>query len=296
VDFALGTDTAGSTRIPASNCGIWGFRPSHGFISVAGVNPLAPSFDTVGVLAHNADVLARTVRVLLAIPVSASQPVTIHVIQEAFELADPDVKQGLLESVRRVRNLFGERVRETSLRDLAADDKGFANWTDIFCVIQWAEINSCLGAWIARAKPEFGPGIAASFELTRQLDRRRVSDAWQQREQYFRRLNEVLEPNDLLCIPTTPALAPLKGNPPARTSRGSGYYPRTLSLTSLAGIGRLPQLSLPIANVGGIPVGLSLLARQGQDDFLLGVARTIEKQLCSRTSSSSVCGHLRTVR
>src|SRR5439155_10283748 len=122
---------------------------------------------------------------------------------------------------------------------------------------------------------------ADSFELTSQHERRRVADAWQQREEYFRRLHEVLEPNDLLCIPTTPALAPRKGNPPARTSRGSGYYPRNLALTSLAGIGRLPQLSLPIANVGGIPVGLSLLARHGQDDFLLEVAKTIEKQLCS---------------
>ena len=61
-----------------------------------------------------------------------------------------------------------------------------------------------------------------------------------------------------------------------RTSSGSGYYPRTLALTSLAGIARLPQVSLPIVNVGGIPVGLSLLARHGQDDFLLEVAKTIE--------------------
>src|SRR5216110_1277796 len=279
VDFALGTDTGGSTRVPASNCGIWGSRPSHDFISVAGVNPLAPSFDTVGVLAHSADVLARTLRVLLAISVSASEPKTIHVIQEAFELADPDVRQGLLESVRCVRNLFGERVRETSLRDLAADDKDLANWAETFCVIQWAEINSCLGAWIADAKPDFGPGMAASFELTSQLDRRCVADAWQQREEYFRRLHEVLESNELLCIPTTPALAPRKGNPPVRTSRGSGYYPRTLALTSLAGIARLPQVSLPIVDVGGIPVGLSLLARHGQDDFLLEVAKIIEKQV-----------------
>ena len=281
VDFALGTETAGSSRIPASNCGIWGFRPSHGFISLAGVNPLAPSFDTVGVLAHSADVLARTVRVLLAISVSASEPKTIHVIQEAFELADPDVRQGLLESVRCVRNLFGGRVRETSLRDLAADDKDLANWAETFCVIQWAEINSCLGAWIADAKPKFGPDIAGSFELTSQLDRRCVADAWQQREEYFRRLHEVLESNDLLCIPITPALAPRKGNPPVRTSRSGGYYPRTLALTSLAGIARLPQVSLPIVDVGGIPVGLSLLARHGQDDFLLEVAKIIEKQLCS---------------
>src|SRR5262249_23935698 len=160
-----------------------------------------------------------------------------------------------------------------SLRDLAANGKSFANYADTFCVIQWAEINSSLGAWIAEAKPEFGPDVAASFELTNQLDRRRVAEALQQREQYFQHLQEVLGPNDLLCIPTTPALAPRKGNPPERSSRGSGYYPRALALTSVAGIGRLPQLSLPSADVGGIPVGLSFLAKHAQDVFLLEVAR-----------------------
>ncbi len=81
VDFALGTDTGGSTRVPASNCGIWGFRPSHGFISLAGVNPLAPSFDTVGILAQNADVLARVGLVLLACaPAPASSPCKVYLM------------------------------------------------------------------------------------------------------------------------------------------------------------------------------------------------------------------------
>src|SRR5258708_38280088 len=73
VDFALGTDTGGSTRVPASNCGIWGYRPSHDFVSGAGVDPLAPSFDTVGVLAQSPDVLAKVGLVLLAsAPLSAN--------------------------------------------------------------------------------------------------------------------------------------------------------------------------------------------------------------------------------
>jgi amidase len=280
VDFAVGTDTAGSTRVPASNCGIWGFRPSHGVISPAGVNPLAPSFDTIGILARSADVLIRAVGVLLAaVSTSANRAETIHVLPEAFALPDTDVKQHLLESVRCLCSLFGEQVRETSLSELVGDGNNFANWTDIFCAIQWAEINSCLGAWIADAHPEFGPDIAASFELTKQLDRRVVADALHRREQYFRRLYEFLAPNDLLCIPTTSALAPHKGDPPKRSSTGSGYYPRTLALTSVAGIGRLPQVSLPISGPGGVSVGLSLLARHGQDLFLLEVAKSISSRL-----------------
>jgi amidase len=283
VDFALGTDTGGSTRVPASNCGIWGFRPSHDLISVAGVNPLAPSFDTVGILAQSADVLAKAGLILSAgAPVSANKPATIHFIREAFALADANVQEALSEPMRRLRETFDDAMRESSLRDLVADDAGhsFATWADIFCVIQWAEIKSCLGAWIANAKPEFGPEIAASFQLVNQLDRRRIPEAVQRREQYFRSLHDFLGPDDLLCIPTTPALAPRKGDPPSRSSSGSGYYPRTLSLTSVAGMGRLPQVSLPIAEADGVPVGLSLLARHGQDLFLLEVAKRIEKQIC----------------
>ncbi len=189
----------------------------------------------------------------------------------------------MLEPVRRLRDFFGERVQELSLRDLAADKsaRSFATWSDTFCVIQWAEIKSCLGAWIADAKPEFGPDIAASFELTNQLDRRRVAEALERREQYFRSLHDFLGPHDLLCIPTTPALSPRKGDAPARSSSGSGYYPRTSALTSAGGIGRLPQVSLPVAHAGGVPVGLSLLAKHGQDTLLLEVMKSLDQQqLC----------------
>jgi amidase len=283
VDFALGTDTGGSTRVPASNCGIWGFRPSHDSVSVAGVNPLAPSFDTVGVLAQSADLLAKVGLVLLiGAPVSPNKPTAIHLIQEAFALCDADVEQALSEPIRRLGEIFGGAVRESSLQELVADDAGhgFAIWADTFCVIQWAEVKSCLGAWIANTRPEFGLEIAASFQLVDQLDHGRVAEAMQRREQYFRSLHEFLGPNDLLCIPTTPALAPRNGDPPRRSSSGSGYYPRTLSLMSIAGMGRLPQVSLPIADAGGVPVGLSLLARHGQDSFLLEVAKRIEKRVC----------------
>jgi amidase len=284
VDFALGTDTGGSTRVPASNCGIWSFRPSHDFVSIAGVNPLAPSFDTVGVLAQSADVLAKVGLVLLAgAPVSPHKPTTIHLIQEAFALADANVQEALSEPIRRLREIFGTAVRDSSLQELVIDDTGhnFATWADTFCVIQWAEIKSCLGAWIASTRPEFGPETAASFQLINQLDRRRVLEALQRRERYFRSLHDFLGPDDLLCIPTTPALAPRKGDPPRRSSSGSGYYPRTLSLTSVAGMGRLPQVSLPIAEADGVPVGLSLLARHGQDSFLLQVAKRVYRQTTS---------------
>src|SRR5829696_5667160 len=77
-------------------------------------------------------------------------------------------------------------------------------------------------------------------------------------------------------LPSAPALAPLKGSMVSRGQSSVGdYYPRTLSLTSVAGIGRLPQVSLPLAESGGVPVGLSLLAAHGRDAFILEVAQRV---------------------
>ena len=309
VDFALGTDTGGSSRVPASNCGIWGFRPSHGFISTAGVNPLAPTFDTVGILSESADVLTRVATVLLAgAPAAAEQLGAVCLIPEAFALADAEVQKALTEPVRMLRERFSGRVRETSLRDIVGDETGASlpTWGDTYCVLQWAEIKSCLGAWIADAKPALGPAVAASFELTNQLDRRRIGEAVERRERFCRCLQAFLRSHDLLCIPTTPTLAPLRGESLPRASSGRGYYPRALALTSVAGIGRLPQVTLPIAHATGVPIGLSLLAGHGQDAFLLEVVKGVadlpdllthgagmSRRALSSESPPPVCGRKR---
>jgi len=277
-DFALGTDTGGSVRVPASNCGLYGLRPSHGLISVAGILPFAPTFDTVGILAANVNVLIQVAASLLSFQYPVSVPVgTIHVLAEALALCDSEVRQALAEPLRVLRERFGDKVIETSLReiDMEAPDIGFTSWYDTFCILQWAEIWSSLGSWVEAVQPAFGPRTKNNFELTRSLDRRKIEPAIRLREDYHRRLNAFLGSHDLLCLPTTPALAPIKGtlgdNARAYQSQTT-YYPRALSLTSIAGIGRLPQVTLPLGEAGGVPVGLSLLAGYGRDAFLLQVA------------------------
>jgi len=82
-------------------------------------------------------------------------------------------------------------------------------------------------------------------------------------------------------MPTSPSLAPLKGTLGIDRSDRSGtaYYPRTISLTAIAGIGQLPQISLPVVAIGGIPLGLSLLAPYGRDAFLLKAAQMIASRV-----------------
>lgn len=280
-DFALGTDTGGSVRVPAGNCGLYGLRPSHGLISLAGILPFAPTFDTVGILANSVNTLIRAAHCLLSCQAPALTSVgTIHVVREASEISDAEVRQALAEPLRLILELYSPSVHETSIREILGEtsDTGLSLWYDTFCTLQWAEIWSSLGGWVEATEPAFGPRTRNNFELTRNLDRRKIGFANRRREDYCQRLNAFLGPYDLLCLPTTPAPAPVKGSlgDNARSPQPQlSYYPRTLSLTSIAGIGRLPQVTLPLANVAGVPIGLSLLAGYGRDAFLLSVAEQV---------------------
>jgi amidase len=275
-DFALGTDTGGSIRFPANNCGVWGLRPSHGFISVAGVMPFAPGFDTVGVLARDAEVLSRAAEVLLGI--GQSQPAatkSLYLIKEAFAFADDACRASLVAPIEQLRQTFGVLPKEISLAEIIGEPwaADFNHWRDTYCVLQWAEIENSLGPWIADCHPQFGPGTLASFKLVDTLDRRRIVESTVHRETIHRKLRAFLGPHDLLCMPTAPTPAPLKGN--IELIRTGDYYRRSLAMTSIAGLGRLPQISMPLAEVEGAPYGLSLLAGFGNDAFLLSAARSL---------------------
>jgi len=279
-DFALGTDTGGSIRVPAANCGIFGWRPSHGFISMAGVAPFAPGFDSVGLLAESADLLARAGSVLLAAPVPGDVEVgALHLLREAWAICDQEIRAALGRALQLLQSLFGGKVQETSLREIdgQAADSGLSGWYETSSILQWCEMWNCLGSWVESAKPALSPKAVKFFDLIKNADRGRLGDAIRTRGRYFRRLQNFLGPRDLICFPTVPAPARLKGSLKVEQPDKPkiSYYPRTLSLTAIAGIGRLAEVSLPLAEVGGIPVGLSLLAAHGRDAFLLGVVQLV---------------------
>src|SRR3712207_40959 len=171
--------------------------------------------------------------------------------------------------------LFGGRVRDTAVREVggeagAPEQTGFEPWLATYSVLQWVEIWSCLGAWVEETNPAFGPEAAQNFNLVKGLDRRQVGPAIRRREEYSRNLRRSLGPNDLLCIPTTPAPAPLKGTIRPRGSAAAGAnYPPARSPTSAAGIGRGPQAALPLPpGFRGGPLGFVPLARPGGAAFL----------------------------
>jgi amidase len=253
-------------------------------ISVAGVMPFAPTFDTVGVMTRDAATLGRVAEILLGVDIPSSPQVNrVHIVREAFELCEPDARDALAGPLKTLRNLFGDRVCETSIHEIDGEpaNNGLIAWYDsIYAILQCTEIWSSLGTWISETKPEFGPMTAGNFELARTMNRGEIQAAVERRETICHRLQSFLEAGDLLCIPTTPTPAPLMGTVGLRSQDASNYYLPALSLTSLSGVGRLPQVTIPLAECSGIPIGLSLLSRHRNDAFLLAAARLIS-ETCS---------------
>lgn len=268
VDFALGTDTGGSVRVPASNCGIYGFRPTYGRISLAGVNPLAPSFDTVGVFARAPDILKWSAEALMGLPSLEAKfhPNCIYILDDAFTLCDPEVRKGLEKPLEELRGSFN--CKSVSLREILNQDISIESYFHTYCAIQWAEIWSSLGSWIEATKPHFGPHVTQSFELARSYDRKDLQECIRQRQKIRKAFNVFLGSSNFLCIPTVPTLPPKIGSIPLDRTKGN-YYSRLFSLTSIAPLCNMPQVTLPWGDYQGIKLGISILGGLGKDEELL---------------------------
>ena len=264
VDFAIGSDTGGSVRGPASFCGLYGIRPTHARISLDGVCPLAPGFDTCGWFARDADLLARVGDVLL--DGKAATPGRVLIAQDAFALLLPDAAQAMQPVLERVAKALGTPQAVT------VSDEGLNAWFDVFRILQFAEIWDTHREWVTREKPHFGPIIAHRFAAVAQSDPAEVARMILKREAIAAHLDKLLANNAIMLAPTVPDIAPLKNSPPDQTT---AFRERAMGMLCISGLGRLPQVSLPLVNVNGLPLGISLVAARGNDKMLLEVARNL---------------------
>ena len=270
VDFAIGSDTGGSVRAPASFCGLYGLRPTHGRIPLDGACPLAPSFDTCGWFARDAALLARVGTVLLsrsgAEAAPAQRPGRLLLATDAWALAVPEAAAALQPALSRVQAVLGTAT------PITLSPEGLSAWFDVFRVLQYADIWATHREWVSSAHPTFGPQIAVRFAAVAQTDPLEVAPMQRRRDMIRAHLETLLADDAILVLPTVPDIAPLRGLAPAETV---AFRERALALLCTAGLGGLPQLSLPLATLQGCPLGLSLVAARGNDELLLEVAQQI---------------------
>src|SRR5262245_37246794 len=153
-DTALGTDTGGSVRVPASFCGLYGIRPTHGRLPLDGMLPQAPRSDTTGWFARDARTFARVSSAMLSEPVVATRPARLIIATDAFGFADPAVTAALRPIVERLQKLAGE-VRE----DVIAPP-GLSVWARAQRTLQPWEAWLTFREWLDRVNPRVAFGVA----------------------------------------------------------------------------------------------------------------------------------------
>jgi amidase len=261
VDFALGTDTGGSVRIPAAYCGIYGFRPTHGLVSLNGVIPLAESFDTLGWMARDPKLLLDVGLALMDESESRDAGFKrVYIGKDAWALADAECMDIGSGNIRLIHNLIGH----SEWVDIVP--KGLAAWMNAFRTLQGLEIWRAHGQWIQAEKPTFGPGIAERFAWASTLREEDSHASYEVRKEAKKRMYDLLGEGGLLIIPTAP------GTPPHLNQSGEvieNRRTRTLQLSCIAGLAGLPQITIPLKTQKGLPIGFSVIAGPGQDIKLL---------------------------
>ena len=266
VDFALGSDTGGSVRVPASYCGVIGMRVTHGAVPLDGAIAFAPSFDAAGWFARDAALFERVGRVLLGDSAQAKKPGRLLVADDAFARAGNIVTAALSAAVGRVSALLGPAEPV----NISAD--GLDAWMNDFRIIQAFEIWSTHSAWVRSLQVDLGGGLKERLAWASTITAADAQAASSRRNASARRMDGLLADNAVLVVPTTPGIAPLIGTP---LKDLENWRNRCLGLLCIAGHAGLPQISLPLATLGGCPLGLSLIAARGSDTMLLDLARQL---------------------
>src|SRR5216684_1350949 len=258
-DWAIGSDTGGSVRIPAALCGIVGFKPTFGTIDTTGVVPLSFSLDTIGSLAPNVATATRAVAMMAGIdgwgPV---EPIPIERLRLAVPAGWID---GLDAQVRKAWDAVSSGLPEVELPSLDAMQKACLD-------VMLSEAVAFHKNWMDTRPGDYGPDVLArlrtGLDVTGLDYVRAIKDQKRMREE----VSMAMRGLDAILLPSTASIAPLIA--PEVDTRPLVRFTRPFNLTGQ------PVFSLP-APVGGLPVGIQVIGHFGRDVELAAVAAGLER-------------------
>lgn len=269
VDFALATDTGGSTRVPASYCGIWGLRTTHGLVSAENVVPLHPSFDTMNWFAHDADTFLSVAKELL--PATDFKARRVLKPGAVWSLASSDFQAPLADVLDRAVKLVGTAAEEISFTQA---DETLEQWRLAYVAHGAAEAWDLHGEWITTHNPTFSAPIAGRWDAAKKLSKDEAEIAKRNTARIKQQIRGVIGSDAIVVMPSAAGLAPLIN---ASGADVDAMRTRTMHLTCIGGISGVCQVSIPYTNSEGLPVGVSLMGPAGSDLALIELAIQISK-------------------
>ncbi|CAD6217059.1 unnamed protein product [Miscanthus lutarioriparius] len=302
VDFALGTDTGGSVRVPAAYCGIFGLRPSHGLVSTENVIPMSQMFDTVGWFAKELSTLSHVSNMLLPLPAdnTIKRPTHFTIPKDCFEILGSLKDQTYQILNASVAKRFGnDAVDNRNLGEFVSSNvptvgkfisdfsRSEAPSVPALSVISYAmrclqrsEFKANHAEWVNTVKPNLGPGIRERVHEAIASEDGPMEDFHVLKTEFKLALSALIKDDGILAIPTVP------GSPPKLCMEAvalENFRARAFSLLSIAGLSGFCQLSIPLGVHHGVPVSVSLVACHGADRFLLSVAQELYATLKEET-------------
>jgi amidase len=265
-DTALGTDTGGSVRVPASFCGLYGIRPTHGRLDLTGMLPQAPTSDTTGWFARDAATFARVSAVLLGETIPDVLPTRLVVAVDTFGFADAPVAAALQPMVRKLGALIG------ASREEVMAPQGLSVWSRAQRTLQPCEALTTFRTWLDERNPRMAFSVARGLVMAAAIPESERGWANLMRQEARGRMAHLLPAGTILCLPTTPFPAPVRGQP---LSALDPLRDRITCLCAQGGLAGHPQVNLPGATVDGLPIGLSIIGPRGSDATLVAVAQAM---------------------
>jgi len=266
-DVALGSDTGGSVRGPASFCGLVGHRPTHGRIDIGGTMPLAPSLDTVGWFTRDIGLYERVGAVLLGADRDGPPLGRLLRADDAFAaLMSPAEDAALAPAADRARDLAA------AVGTVTVAPRGLEAWIPVFRTIQGFEAWRAHGPFITARRPALMPAVRERFLAASRVTEAEYRAAAAERERIRAHVAALLGDDGMLLLPTLPTIAPRLD---AAEETFEAFRARALSILCIAGLAGLPQISLPLATLEGCPLGLSLIGPAGRDRALIAFAARV---------------------
>ncbi|MGE5666843.1 MAG: amidase [Betaproteobacteria bacterium] len=284
VRLAVGTDTAGSIRIPAACCGVVGFKPTYDAVSREGVQALGASLDHIGPLAASVADAALGYAIMAGQPARTADAAPLSGLRVGvprrhfFEPIAPDVRRSVDAALEAMR-ADGARIVEVDVAGIEhAAALQFATLCSEATDALWGTLldhPDSLGADV-RVRLEIGQFIPATWYVRAQRGRAELAAAF----------GDAMRGADVLVTPTLRIAAPPSGTREVTIDgRRMPLHPAMTGLTLPFNLTGMPALSMPCADGdGGLPVGLQIAGRRGDDWRVLGVAARCEALLAADAS------------
>ncbi len=265
---ALGTDTGGSVRIPAAYCGVVGFKPSHGLLSQAGVQPLAPTLDDAGIVAQD----LATVQLVLGALVQASSATRgrLALAYDTSHFSHPRMEGGVSGQLEMALG----RLRSAGVT-LVEREAGVLNDLDgLFDPIFLYEAWQVHGLAVEAHPGHFGPETLRLLRSASAVKHEAYLTALDRRARLLTRFSELFSGVDGFLTPAVPFVAP-RTTPPVDTAEGEAEA----AYTRVVNVAGAPAVTLPCGLSEGLPVSIQVVGDRGADWRLLGAAAELERIL-----------------